>query len=137
MVGLVKGSAEQQQKLDSRPQVIAAASKNIVSLLKEKLRCSETELQEELTNDSFTEPISVADWLKKYERTALLVVCLKQVGFVIRSEVRETSRTHSKTSRTHLKTSRTHTQKQTECTWKNGPLALYLDEELTASGLLM
>lgn len=89
MVGLVKGSAEQQQKLDSRPQVIAAASKNIVSLLKEKLRCSETELQEELTNDSFTEPISVADWLKKYERTALLVVCLKQVGFVIRSEVRD------------------------------------------------
>ena len=49
----------------------------------------------------------------------------------------ESSRTHSKTSRTHLKTSRTHTQKQTECTWKNGPLALYLDEELTASGLLM
>lgn len=89
MVGLVKGSAEQQQKLDSRPQVIAAASKNIVSLLKEKQRCSETELQEELTNDSFTEPISVADWLKKYERTALLVVCLKQVGFVIRSEVRD------------------------------------------------
>lgn len=67
--------------MDSRPQVIAAASKNIVSLLKEKLRCSETELQEELTNDSFTEPISVADWLKKYEHTAILVVCLKQLWF--------------------------------------------------------
>lgn len=71
----MQGSAEQQQKLDSRPQVIAATSKDIVSLLKERLRCSETELQEELANDSFTEPISVADWLKKYERTALFVVC--------------------------------------------------------------
>lgn len=44
-----------------------SVAKGITFILKDKLRCSQQELLEELTNDSYSEPVSVADWIKRFE----------------------------------------------------------------------
>ncbi|KAK8821495.1 hypothetical protein WA556_001946, partial [Blastocystis sp. ATCC 50177/Nand II] len=52
---------EQQEKLASRPRIVESVAKGITFILKDKLRCSQQELLEELTNDSYSEPVSVPD----------------------------------------------------------------------------
>ncbi len=44
-----------------------SVAKGITFILKDKLRCSQQELLEELTNDSYSEPVSVPDWIKRFE----------------------------------------------------------------------